>query len=1283
MMLGLPSFQMGDIGKNLSPVDSVAAGAGDRVIRIGQPYLIADIQTLNPLTYTMGSEFQIIWPCYSTMLIYDVNNKVRGDLAKSWSMSPDGLVWTFEIVNNAKFYDRYNPTADHPLTVDDIIYTYYLIQNTTGNFLGYYFPEIPGVGPLIADMQKITDYKMTMTLSTQYAAFVSGLLGVPILPKYVWSLQDWDWDNFDPPDIAAIIGSGPFVYNLPGMPAASTIELIKSPTWFATEEYGWQIHVDRLLWMSQTIDSNLLAFTNGDIDIMTWPTNEQFITLPRDANHEKWTSSQGFVFEFVANQLSDANRTLWDIGGPTDWNNQLLQDPVIKLAMAMSIDKDAIVRDVLGGMGSVADSLVPPASPWHYWYGVQPSEDPINGRAPVGEEPIVFDTAAARQLLIDNGWAYTTTGAAAPADYYPLCKAGGTDPLRFRMFSPNDMTEFIEGSQLIDLWNQQAGIDLQYGAVSPNQANTLWFAGDYDTWYWDFWFDPTSDPSTDCMEVLTTGSIGVWSGTYWSNATYDALYYESLKAMNPDDRMVILDEMQRMVYEEFSKQLVAYMDMLYAAQTVAPDYWVKSSYGNWTQKYPLIPDAGFPWLYTQIYPQDNPSPQITSFTTEYETDTVTPVQFTATVQDTDPKLYRWNFGDGTKSPWSSSPDVQHLYPVDGYYDAYFMAKEDGTADGFMTWGKAKVTVIDMTNTPPHTLDFTIDPTDPDSGTQVWLNGTALDDNPGDTLSYSWNFGDGDTGGGQNVQHQFTEGLPSYTVTMYVTDNHLGQQPRPVSYSGLVTVSANSPPTCVVPNFPAVSWKTNYPFAITSTDVNPRDSHRYTWDWDDGEVSVTTTTSTTHWYARKGTYNITVWADDLTGLAGHNVSDWGLATVIASDNLPPTPTEFYVDDDTPVAGQVVTFTCNATDPNNDLLVVTVDFGDLTSTTVTQTAANTSVQVTHMYAEGFYLASMSVYDGQSPPEMFPTQILMSVSPGNQPPVIDPLPDFYRTTGDLVTLSATATDPELDPLKYTWDPLGDGSELIVGQSIDYAYALPSWPAAYGYRVWVDDGQGNNVSEVASAYINSLPVLSDYLDRTVDGGVLNTYSAVVNDMDLDTMTVTWDFGDGSAFAVGESVDYAYASVGSITTYTLTIWVLDGFTDDVTGPHNVSDTATITVLPVDSPPVADAGSDQTKMAGELVTLDGSLSSDDNGIVSWTWNFDDGATPVELYGETVDYIWAIEGVYTVTLTVEDTIGQTDTDTCTVTISGIIPEFPLVIVPVAGLLAVVVLVSLRRRRGQLL
>ena len=56
-------------------------------------------------------------------MTYDEDANVIGDLATSWEMSPDGLTWTFEIVDNAYFINRTNPySTEHPLTIDDVIF---------------------------------------------------------------------------------------------------------------------------------------------------------------------------------------------------------------------------------------------------------------------------------------------------------------------------------------------------------------------------------------------------------------------------------------------------------------------------------------------------------------------------------------------------------------------------------------------------------------------------------------------------------------------------------------------------------------------------------------------------------------------------------------------------------------------------------------------------------------------------------------------------------------------------------------------------------------------------------------------------------------------------------------------------------------------------------------------------------------------------------------------------------------------------------------------------------
>ncbi|MFA0823533.1 MAG: disaggregatase related repeat-containing protein [Methanomethylovorans sp.] len=89
-----------------------------------------------------------------------------------------------------------------------------------------------------------------------------------------------------------------------------------------------------------------------------------------------------------------------------------------------------------------------------------------------------------------------------------------------------------------------------------------------------------------------------------------------------------------------------------------------------------------------------------------------------------------------------------------------------------------------------------------------------------------------------------------------------------------------------------------------------------------------------------------------------------------------------------------------------------------------------------------------------------------------------------------------------------------------------------------------------------------------------------------------------------------------------------------------------------DEVPVAQAGSDKTVTTGSAVSFDGNASSDDNGIVSYSWDFDasNGITS-EATGVTVSTTYSSAGNYTVTLTVTDTSGQRSTDTLNVVVSS--------------------------------
>jgi hypothetical protein len=92
-----------------------------------------------------------------------------------------------------------------------------------------------------------------------------------------------------------------------------------------------------------------------------------------------------------------------------------------------------------------------------------------------------------------------------------------------------------------------------------------------------------------------------------------------------------------------------------------------------------------------------------------------------------------------------------------------------------------------------------------------------------------------------------------------------------------------------------------------------------------------------------------------------------------------------------------------------------------------------------------------------------------------------------------------------------------------------------------------------------------------------------------------------------------------------------------------------ITVTDNDKP-LADAGADVQIKTGKKVTFDASGSSDNIGIVKYSWSFEYDDVPKVLQGEKQEFTFEIEGEYEVTLTVWDGADNTDTDTLKVLVS---------------------------------
>jgi len=140
----------------------------------------------------------------------------------------------------------------------------------------------------------------------------------------------------------------------------------------------------------------------------------------------------------------------------------------------------------------------------------------------------------------------------------------------------------------------------------------------------------------------------------------------------------------------------------------------------------------------------------------------------------------------------------------------------------------------------------------------------------------------------------------------------------------------------------------------------------------------------------------------------------------------------------------------------------------------------------------------------------------------------------------------------------------------------------------------------------------------------------------------------------------------------TLEYWSIDKAGNEE--PHKI-----LTEIKLDKTrPVANAGQNQTINVGETVTFDASNSTDNIGIISYKWDFGDGATAT---GVTVTHAYTNPGTYTVKLTVMDKAGNIGIDSVRVivTTSDIVPAWIKSILIVAGITFILLIVVILRKR----
>ncbi|WP_077319832.1 ABC transporter substrate-binding protein [Virgibacillus proomii] len=303
--------------KSAKANDEVKSGG---IVRIA---MSTEIDTLDPYQSAATDTMSMMDNVYDGLLDTNEAGKLVPAIAASYEVSDDGQVYTFKLKKDVTFHDG------SKLTSEDVKYSYEKLAGLSGG------EPISSQFEIIEKIETPSDLEAVITLKEKNSAFLAATIR-PILPA------DYDKQSEKP------IGAGPFKFE--EYKVGQELRLVKNENYYDPEKVPKIAEVQFKIMPDP--ESAILAMKSGEIDVIPG------------------ISSQG------KQQLDDLIET---VSAPQNMvqlmalNNKVkpLDDPNVRKAINLAIDKDMIIETVAEGEGIKLGSNFSPSMELYYQEGLE------------------------------------------------------------------------------------------------------------------------------------------------------------------------------------------------------------------------------------------------------------------------------------------------------------------------------------------------------------------------------------------------------------------------------------------------------------------------------------------------------------------------------------------------------------------------------------------------------------------------------------------------------------------------------------------------------------------------------------------------------------------------------------------------------------------------------------------------------------------------------------------------------------------------------------------------
>ncbi len=445
----------------------VAAGMRTQTLLLGNA---AEPASLDPQEVDAWTDSNIDYALFEPLTWVDAKTEQPVPAAAaSWDVSPDGLVYTFHLRPDGRW------SNGAPVTADDFVFSFRRIL-TPGFAATYSYMLWPVKNAQAYNAGRLADFsqvgvkaldpltlQITLEKPTPYLpSLASHTTWLPVPRATIEKFGRFDQRGTAWTRPGNLVGNGPFA--LKQWEPNARIVVDRNP-------YYWNaahVRLRRIIFFPiESADVEENAFRAGQLDVTYGLPVTKIAWYRREHPPELRIEARLASYYLFINCTRPP-----------------LNNPRLRRALSLAVDRTAIARDVLMGSRAPAHSLTPPDCAGY------------TARAAVPD-----DFAAARRLLAEAG--------------YP----GGRGLPSFEIESFNDAVSMHTLEAIQAMWARQLGVHV---TITPLEQRTL-FQSQRELNYtiaFSSWIADYDDPST-FLNTMVTGGGNNWSG--WGDPAYDRL----------------------------------------------------------------------------------------------------------------------------------------------------------------------------------------------------------------------------------------------------------------------------------------------------------------------------------------------------------------------------------------------------------------------------------------------------------------------------------------------------------------------------------------------------------------------------------------------------------------------------------------------------------------------------------------------------------------------------------------------------------------------------------------